>query len=63
MIYRICCVKIDLGSLNLKCKQYDANNVNVELCRLMSNLEFTFEVGGSLVAADVMFLEPSLMVI
>ena len=23
-----------------------------------SNLEFTFEVGGSLVAADAMFLEP-----
>ena len=23
-----------------------------------SNLEFTFEIGGSLVAADAMFLEP-----
>ena len=50
-----------MGSSNLKCKQYDANNENVELYRLLSNLEYTFEVGGSLVAVDAMFLEPCII--
>ena len=31
---------------------------NMNFYSKWSNLEFTFEVGGSLVAADAMFLEP-----